>query len=87
MNVEELLFHQYKDQIIVTKKFKKEIIKKYNLTDEQARNIHVRINNYQIQTYGERIGRIDLQHYYSKSEWKRINDNAKQRRYSRRKQR
>ena len=48
----ELIFNIYKDSVIVSKPFKREMIKKYRLSNEEIRNLYVRIQNYQIKNYG-----------------------------------
>lgn len=85
MNVEELVFNTYKNEAVIGKKFKKEIMKKYNLTQEKARNIFVRINNYQIKNFGERLD-INKSFYppYSSEELSKKRVNANARKYSRR---
>lgn len=80
MNVEEFIFNTYKNEAVIGKKFKGEIMKKYNLTPDQIRNIFVRINNYQIKNFGERLD-INKTFYppYSSEELskKRANANAR----------
>lgn len=85
MNVEEFIFNNYKNEAVIGKKFKKEIMKKYNLTQEKARNIFVRINNYQIKNFGERLD-INKTFYppYSSEELNKKRVNANARKYSRR---
>lgn len=85
MNVEEFIFNTYKNEAVIGKKFKKEIMKKYNLTQEKARNIFVRINNYQIKNFGERLD-INKTFYppYSSEELNKKRVNANARKYSRR---
>lgn len=82
MDIEEFIFNTYKDGNIISKTFKEEIIKKYNVSKEQARNIFVRINNYQVKTYGERITKlVDV---FLPEEMEKINQNARMRKYCRR---
>lgn len=80
MNVEEFIFNTYKNEAVMGKKFKGEIMKKYNLTPDQIRNIFVRINNYQIENFGGALS-ISKTFYlpYSSEELnkKRINANAR----------
>ena len=54
MDKKELLFSMYKDEIVIgsSSKFKREVKKKYNLDNREAADLYVRINNYQIKTYG-----------------------------------
>lgn len=51
----ELIFNLYKDEVVSIKKFRKEISKKYKLSDIEITNIHAKINNYQIKKYGGRL--------------------------------
>ena len=69
MNVEEFIFNTYKNEVVMGKKFKREIMKKYNLTPEQIRNIFVRINNYQIKNFGEALSikRLFILHIQTKN--------------------
>ena len=80
MDIERFIFNTYKNEAIIGKTFKKEIMKKYNLTQEKASNIFVKINNYQIKNFGERLD-INKTFYppYSSEELskKRINANAR----------
>ena len=55
MNIKEFIFNTYKDQVVIGKTFKRKIIKKYNLTITEASDLFTRINNYQINKYGERL--------------------------------
>ena len=88
MNVEEFIFNTYKNEVVMGKKFKREIMKKYNLTPEQIRNIFVRINNYQIKNLGEALS-ITKTFYppYSNEELNKKRLNANARKYSRRSKR
>lgn len=85
MNIEEFIYNTYKDEAIIGKTFKREIMEKYNLTQEEARNIFVRINNYQIENFGERLD-INKTFYppYSSEELSKKRTNANARKYSRR---
>lgn len=75
MNVEELIFHQYKDTVIEFKQFKQLLMKKYKLSNDEARNIVVKINNYQIKKYGKRLD--NMVEYNTKEELKDINHIAR----------
>lgn len=55
MNIEELIFNMYKDECIGAKRLREIVSKKYKLTDIEISNIYARINNYQINKYGDRI--------------------------------
>ena len=77
----ELIFNIYKDSVIVSKPFKREMIKKYRLSDEEIRNLYVRIQNYQIKNYG---GNLKFQERaYTKQEKQIVNRQATQRKYMR----
>ena len=79
----KLLFNMYKEKVIVSKKFKGEVQKKYNLSSEEARNLFVRIQNYQIEKYGNRLTHENKGFAYS--EIKDISRRAIQRHYYKRK--
>lgn len=83
MDIEELIFNIYKNQPLVAKKFKDKIIKRYHISSEEARNIFVRINNYQIKKYGKKLDILDEVLPYSKEDLNHIRNNAKQRKYER----
>lgn len=55
MDTKELIFNMYKDEVIISKKFRKGIEKKYNISSDDARNLYVKIINYQIKKYGSRL--------------------------------
>lgn len=55
MNIEELIFNMYKDECIGARKLREIVSKKYKLSDIEISNIYARINNYQINKYGDRI--------------------------------
>ena len=80
MDKEEYIFNAYKNEVIIGKNFKREIARKYNLTNDQIRNIFVRINNYQIENFGEILTITkDMFPPYTAEELnkKRINANAR----------
>ena len=80
-----LIFNLHKDDVIKDcKKFKSKIIRKYNLTNEEANEIFIMIVNYQIDTYGVQIGVTD-ELYDSYEERKRKFENAKRRKQYRQK--
>jgi hypothetical protein len=75
----ELIFNMYKDSVVVSKKFKLEMIKKFRLSDEQIRNLFIRIHNYQVNVLG---ARLTLQERaYSAQEKYIANWQANQRKY------
>lgn len=83
MDVHEFIFQMYKEQPIQTRKFREEIMKKYNLSNDEARDIFVRIHNYQANKYGERLSHDKGIH--STEELIIINKNARSRNYARKK--
>lgn len=85
MDIEELIFNTYKDEPLIAKKFKQEIIEKYHIPYEETRDIFVRINNYQVKKYGRKLDTFLEVAPYSKEELDKIRSNAVQRRYDRRK--
>ena len=57
MNREELIFNMYKDTSIGCKKLKNILYKKFGILDDEiSTRIYTKINNYQIEKYGARIG-------------------------------
>lgn len=85
MDIEELIFNMYKGQPLVAKKFKEKVMKTYHITLDEARNIFVRINNYQVKKYGKKLDTLDELLPYSKEDLNKIRNNAKQRKYDKRK--
>lgn len=75
----ELIFNIYKDSVVVSKPFKREMIKRYRLSDEEIRNLYIRIQNYQIDNFGERL--MYQERAYVESEKKIVNRQATQRKY------
>lgn len=59
MNKSELIFNIYKDRVIVSKKFKREVKEKYGLNDVEASDMFVKITNYQIKKYNGRLDFMD----------------------------
>ena len=55
MDTKELIFNMYKDKVVISKNFRKEIAKKYNISGDDARNLYIKIQNYQIKKYGKRL--------------------------------
>lgn len=81
----ELIFNLYKDSIVISKTFKREMAKKYLLSDDEIRNLYVRIQNYQIKNYG---GNLKFQERaYTSQEKQIVNGQATQRRYEKRSRR
>ena len=82
MNVEELLFHQYKDQPLTSaKKFKNDITKNFEYVN--CSDLYRRIVNYQIEKYGCALN-VRTYEENRREECIRASIQAKQRRYSRR---
>ena len=59
MDKSELIFNIYKDAVIVSKKFKREVKEKYGLNDVEASDMFVKITNYQIKEYNGRLDFMD----------------------------
>ena len=59
MDKNKLIFNIYKDKVIVSKKFKKEVKEKYGLNDVEASDMFVKITNYQIKKYNGRLDFMD----------------------------
>ena len=59
MDKSELIFNIYKDRVIVSKKFKREVKEKYGLNDVEASDMFVKITNYQIKKYNGRLDFMD----------------------------
>lgn len=55
MNTKELIFNLYKDEVVISKKFKAEIIKRFSISKVEAGDIFARIQNYQIKKYGRKL--------------------------------
>ena len=55
MDVKELIFNMYKDQVVVAQELRKKFMKKFNLTVKEISDICARITNYQIKKYGSRL--------------------------------
>lgn len=75
----ELIFNIYKNSVVVSKPFKREMIRKYKLSDDDIRNLYIRIQNYQIDNFGEIL--TYQKRVYVESEKKIVNGQATQRKY------
>ena len=53
MDVKKLIFDLYKDDVIISKEFKRHVKEKFNLDSREAHDIFVMISNYQIKKYGK----------------------------------
>ena len=84
MDIKEIIFKAYKDKAIITKTFKNEIAKNYKLSDEDVRNLYIRINNYQIKKYGARLEKEKI-FVYTNDELARRRQNDRDRKYKRKK--
>lgn len=75
----ELIFNMYKNDVVIAKSFKIEMIKKYKLSDDDIRNLYIRIQNYQINSFGNRLTYDNYNH----SSQERLDDSrkARQRKY------
>lgn len=56
MNTKELIFNVYKDQVVISKKFKAEVNDKFEISKRDASDIFARIVKYQIKKYGRQLG-------------------------------
>lgn len=72
MDKVEIIYNMYKDVSIGARKFRIIAKDKYKLTEQEITNIYIRINNYQIKKYGQRMGRGDFIEYQTTEEKKRI---------------
>lgn len=81
----KLIFNIYKDSVVISKPFKREMIRRYKLSDEEIRNLYIKIQNYQIDRYGNRLTREERG--FTSSEKDIVNRQATQRRYNRRSRR
>ena len=81
MDAKELIFNMYKDKVVVSKKFKLEIEKRFNLSQREISDLFVKIQNYQIKKYGARLDHNDIIH--SKEECKKLAFNSKTRKTQR----
>ena len=79
MDIKEIIFKAYKDKPIMSKKFREAMRRDYKLTDDDIRNLYIKINNYQVEKYGCRLEKEDVT-IHSKQEMLRINVNARTRR-------
>ena len=59
MDKSELIFNIYKDTVIISKNFKREVKEKYGLNDVEASDMFVKITNYQIKKYNGRLDFMD----------------------------
>ena len=79
----ELIFNIYKDSVVVSKPFKREMIRRYKLSDEEIRNLFIRIQNYQVEKFGGRLSWEEKS--FSNQEKEIVNRRETQRRYDKRK--
>ncbi len=85
MNKNELIFNIHKEDIIEdTLKYKRDLTKKYGLSDNDVHDLFTRIVNYQIDKYGCQKQKFIL--LLSKDEYALKNRRHKQRQYARTKE-
>ena len=83
MDVEKIIFDMYKDEPLISKKFKTDIMKKFNVTPVMASDIFVKIQNYQINKFGRKLD--DFYEAPTREEMRIIHRKARQRTYMRKK--
>lgn len=71
----ELIFNMYKDSVVISKPFKREMIRRYKLNDEEIRNLYIKIQNYQIKRYGNRLTREERG--FTQQEKDTVNQNSR----------
>lgn len=55
MNTKELIFNVYKDQVVISKRFKADVIDRFEISKREASDIFARIVKYQIKKYGRQL--------------------------------
>ena len=83
MDVERFIFDMYKDDVVVSKKFKRHIKEKFGIDPRQAHDIFAKICNYQIAKYGKCLELQDSWSCINKQECERLRKLAAGRRYRR----
>lgn len=81
MDVEKVIFEMYKDDAIISRIFKKEVMKKFGIDLKTASDLFARITNYQIKRFGRK-----LDNFYeipTSEENLKTNNRANQRKYRR----
>ena len=82
VNKEELIFNIHKNDIIEDNiKYKKNLTKKYGISEDEAHNLFVRIINFQIDAYGYQLQKYT--DFVSKDEYYHRNRKSLQRAYER----
>jgi hypothetical protein len=82
VNKEELIFNIHKNDIIEdTIRYKKDLTKKYGISDNEAHDLFARIVNFQIDAYGYQMQKFN--DYVSKDDYYRRNRTSLQRAYER----
>lgn len=84
MDVERFIFDMYKDDVIISKTFKREIKKKFGLDPKQAHDIFVKISNYQIKKYGKGLELQGGYCYIGRDEIEEARKHSNARRYAKR---
>lgn len=55
MDVEKVIFNLYKDDVVISSVFKKEVMKKFGIDLRQASDLFAKITNYQIERFGRKL--------------------------------
>ena len=79
MDVKRLIFDLYKDDVIISKEFKRHVKEKFNLDSRTIHDIFVKIANYQIKKYGKGL-EVDQGMYFMPREdieHARVNSNSR----------
>lgn len=79
----ELIFNMYKDRVVYSKPFKDKMKREYKMSVEEAADLFVKIQNYQINKFGERLTWDNKT--FSKSESDIVGRRAAQRKYCKKK--
>lgn len=81
MDVEELIFNMYKNEVIISPVFKNEVMKKFGIDLRTASDLYARITNYQIKRFGRRLD--DFYEIPTPEEERKVTDNANHRKQKR----
>lgn len=84
MDVKKLIFDLYKDDVIISKEFKRHVKEKFNLDSREAHDIFVMIANYQIKKYGKGLEVDDGMYYIPREDIEHARVNSNSRKYNRR---
>ena len=83
MDVKKLIFDLYKDDVIISKEFKRHIKEKFNLDSRTIHDIFVKIANYQIKKYGKGLEVDQGMCFISRDDIEHARVNSNSRRYNR----